>query len=132
MALQIEGREVPMGREDCIRAAFSTHSLAQILGNVANKALLRGYQLAPETWSLWCTIGEAVDFKTMTKVRLSQNSTLREVGSGGKIASGSTEEEYEQYSIATYAEIMSFTRQQIINDDLQALTRAPQGMGAAA
>ena len=132
MALQIENRAIPFGREDCIRAAFSTHSLAIILGNVANKALLRGYELLPGTWQKWCTIGQAADFKTMTRVRLSQNSTLQQVGSGGKIQSGSTEEEYEQFSIATYAELLPFTRTQIINDDLDALTRVPQGMGAAA
>jgi hypothetical protein len=128
----LENRTVPIGREDTIRAAFSTHSLTMILGNVANKAMLRGYELLPETWQRWCTIGEAADFKTMTRVRLSQNATLRQVGSGGKIASGSTEEEYEQYSIATYAEMLSFTRQQVINDDLGALTKVSQGMGSAA
>jgi hypothetical protein len=133
MALTMENRSFSFyDPEETIRTAFSTHSLATILGNVANKALLRGYELIPETWPKWCTIGSASDFKTMTRVRLSQNTGLSLVGSGGKIQHGSTEEESEQFSIATYAKIIAFTRTQIINDDLEALTKVPQGMGSDA
>lgn len=131
-ALVIEGREVPMGREDTIRAAFSTLSLPIILGNVANKSLLRGYTLFPETWRKWCGIGQVSDFKTVTRARLTDTGALEKVGSGGEVKYGGAEEEYEQYNIATYAKNWAITRVQIINDDLQVITKLPMTMGIAA
>ena len=131
-AILLDGQEIPAGREEMIRAAFSTASLPLLLSNVANKALLKGYNMQPETWQEWCTTGTATDFKTMTRARLTDTGSLEEVGSGGEVKYGGATEEGEQYSVSTYAKNFAITRQQIIDDDLQALTKQPRNMGARA
>ncbi len=131
-AITLEGQALPAGREDTIRVAFSTSSLSTILGAVANKSLLKGYSDVPQTWQKWCNIGSASDFKTITRARLIDAGGLEEVGSGGEVRHGGAEEEYEQYNIATYAKTFSVTRQQIINDDLGALTQQSRNMGIRA
>ena len=131
-AIVLEGQTIPVGREDTIRAAFSTSSLAIILGAIVNKSLLKGYDDVPQTWRKWCNIGSAPDFKTITRARLTDTGSLEEVGSGGEVGYGGAEEEYEQYNISTYAKNFAVTRQQIINDDLGALTRQPRNMGIRA
>lgn len=131
-ALQLENKAVPISRGEIIRAAVSTMALTYILGNVANKSMMKGYDSTPETWRRWCNIGSASDFKTMTKTRLTDLGDLEEVGSGGEVVYGSAGEEYEQYHISTYAKNFAITRQQIINDDLDALTKQPKNMGIRA
>jgi hypothetical protein len=129
-ALALDGQDIPLGREDMLRAAFSTMSLPIILGNVANKSLLKGYNDVPATWQTWCSRGEAADFKTMTRARLTATGKLEKVGNDGEIKhTGGATEEYEPYNIATYAELFGITRQNIINDDLSAFTRIPQVKG---
>ena len=131
-ALRLSGRTVPMGRDEMIRSAFSTYTLPQILGNVANKAMLAGYTALPGTWEKWCQIGSVQDFKTNTRVRLTDVGELEEVTNGGEVPHGSASEEYEQFAIATYAKQFAVTRKDIINDDLGALTKVPQKMGVKA
>jgi len=132
LSLQLDGRDAPLGREEMIRAAFSTASLPQILGAVANKALLKGYKTGRETWRSWCSIGSVADFKTQTRARLTDTGELEEVNNAGEVAHGGAEEEYEQFNIATYAKQFNITRQNVINDDLGVFTRTPQRMGRAA
>ena len=131
-AIALEGKVVPRSTMDLIRTAFSTLSLTNILGNVANKSMMRGYNYAPQTWRQWCNVGSASDFKTMTRARLTDTGELEEVGNSGEVPHGGATEEYEQYNIATYAKQFAITRTNIINDDLGALTRTPERMGRKA
>lgn len=131
-ALALKGAVVPRGKDEMIRSAFSTATLPQILGAVANKALLAGYTALPSTWEKWCQIGSVSDFKTQTRVRLTDVGELEEVGNGGEVPHGQVSEEYEQFAIASYAKQFSITRQNIINDDLSVFTSVPQKMGIKA
>lgn len=131
-ALIIEGKEIPVGREEMIRAAFSTVSLPEILGNVANKSLLKGYETPRETWRSWCQIGSVPDFKQVTRARLTDSGELEEVPPSGEVKHGGAEEEAEKYNIATYAKNFGINRQHIINDDLGAFTRTPARLGRSA
>ena len=131
-AIILDGGNVPFGREEMIRAAFSTATLTNLLANVANKSMLKGYNSVPATWQDWCTITSVPDFKTKTGIRLTDMGSLEEVGAGGEVKHGSVEEEAESYNIASYAKTFSITRIQIINDDLDALTKQPQRMGVRA
>jgi predicted RNA-binding Zn-ribbon protein involved in translation (DUF1610 family) len=131
-ALMLDGLTIPTGREDTMRAAFATMSLPIILGNVANKSLLKGYNSVPATWENWCSIGSVSDFKENTGARLTDTGELEEVGNSGEVKYGSAAEEYEKYSVATYAKNFGVTRQNIINDDLRVITKIPQAMGGKA
>ena len=131
-AIRLDGKAVPVGREEMIRTAFSTASLPQILGNVANKAMLAGYTALPGTWERWCQIGSVQDFKENTRVRLTDVGELQPVANGGEVAHGSAVEEYEKFAIATYAKQFAITRTNIINDDLSTFTAVPRKMGIKA
>lgn len=131
-AIRLDGQVIPLGREEMMSRAFSTVSLPYILGAVANKALLKGYTATPKTWQSWCSIGSVSDFKTNTRVRLTDVGSLTEVTNGGEVAHGTATEEYEQFSIATYAKQFAITRKNIIDDDAGAFTRVPQMMGVKA
>jgi len=128
----LDGGSVPTGRDEAIRAAFSTVSLPIILGNIANKSLLKGYNSVPATWQKWCSTGSVSDFKEVTGARLTDTGALEKVGNSGEVKYGAALEEYEKYSVATYAKNFGVTRQNIINDDLRVITKIPQAMGAKA
>lgn len=131
-ALVFAGQAIPIGREEVIRAAFSTMELPIILGNIAKKSLLKGYNSVPATWRKWCSVDSVSDFKEVTGARLTDTGELLQVGNSGEVKYGAATEEYEKYSVATYAKNFGITRQNIINDDLRVLTKIPQAMGARA
>lgn len=137
-AMAMDGREVPAGREDMIRLALSegargasTFTLTNVLGNIANKSLLRGYTELPETWSQWVSVGSVSDFKTQTAVAAAYSLAPEQVGSDGKIKHGTMSDAAESYRIYTYAKMFSVNREQFINDDLGAFTEIPTRMGKA-
>jgi len=132
MAISLDGREIPPGRDETIRAAFSTASLPTILGAIVNKSVLKGYNSAPNTWKVWCNIGSAPDFKTITRARLTDTGELVEVGNSGEVSKGGATDEKEQYNIATYAKTFGITRQNIINDDMGVFTKTPLRLGLKA
>jgi hypothetical protein len=112
--------------------AFSTSDFPLLLANVANKSLQTGYESAPETWNLWTRTISVSDFKTMSISALSEFSALDTVAEGQEYKYGSLSEKREQFALGTYGKLFSITRQAIINDDLNALTNIPLGMGRAA
>lgn len=114
------------------RAFTSTSDFPKLLENVQEKALLQGYEEANETWQIWTQRGSLPDFKEARRAGLSSFPDLKEVGEGGEYKYGTFGEHGETISLATYGRILSITRQTIINDDLQALTQAPNRMGRAA
>lgn len=117
-----------------IGAAFthSTSDFPGILANVANKAMLKGYMEAEETFQLWTRAGELPDFKAGKRVDLNAFPSLRKVAEGAEYKYATIGERAETVILATYGELFSITRQAIINDDLGAFTRIPQLMGRAA
>lgn len=128
-AITMDGDQIPTGREAIITRAFSTMNLPTIFGAIYNKSLLRGYEAKEQSWRNWCNIGSAPDFKTMTRVRLTDSGGFEKLGGGGEIAKGEKAEEKEEFSVETFAKMDQITRVQMINDDLNVLTRTPFRMG---
>lgn len=123
-----------MDKMQFIGAAFthSTSDFPGLLANVANKALLKGYSEAEETFQLWTRPGSLGDFKPGKRVDLNAFPSLRKVPEGAEYKYASMGERGETVILATYGELFSITRQAIINDDLDAFTRVPRNMGRAA
>lgn len=117
-----------------IGAAFthSTSDFTGLLANVANKALLVGYEEADETFQQWTRAGELPDFKPGSRVDLNMFPSLRKVAEGAEYKYVTVGDRAAQVMLATYGELFSITRQAIINDDLDAFTRVPRMMGRAA
>lgn len=123
-----------MDKRELVGRAF-THSSSDfgaILANVANKAVLKGYEEAPEVFDKFTRKGVVSDFKTHDRVGLSEFGQLDEIPESGEFKHGTIGERSETIKLATYGKLFSITRQAIINDDLSAFTEIPRKMGRAA
>lgn len=128
--LRVEGKYA--GRtfdNETIRAAFSTVSLPGILGNVANKRMLKSFNEHPIIATKLCSVGDLNDFKETDRLRLTDVGDLLPVSAAGEIKSGSLTEERATNQLETYGKQFCLTRQMIINDDLGALLKVPTAMG---
>lgn len=112
--------------------ALSTSDFPYLLANVANKSLQNGFETAPETWRIWTRTISVSDFKTMSINAVSEFSALDAISEGQEYKYGSLSEKREQFALGTYGKLFSITRQALVNDDLNALTTIPAGMGRAA
>ena len=111
---------------------MTTSDFPNILANVANKTLRQAYEAAPRTFVPFCRQVSAADFKPINRVQLSDVPTLPKVNEKGEFHRTALSDSKETYSLATFGEIVAITRKVIVNDDLQALTRVPSGLGQAA
>lgn len=123
-----------VGRLDMVAMAFTHTSsdFGNVLTDVANVALLRGYDEAEETFQKWTKKGTLPDFKPGKRVGLESFPTLSKVIDGGEYTHASLNDTGEVIRLATYGKLFSITRQTIINDDLGAFTDIPAKMGRAA
>jgi len=123
-----------MDKRTFIGAAFTHGSsdFTSLLANVANKALLTGYEEAEETFQIWTRSGTLPDFKVGSRVDLNMFPSLRKVAEGAEYKYATMGDRGATVVLATYGELFSITRQAIINDDLDAFTRVPRNMGRAA
>lgn len=119
-------------RHEIVKAALSTSDFPNILSNVANKSLMTAYEMAPTTYQQWTKRGNLTDYKTATRLQVSEFGSLPSVKEGGEYKSVSLSEGKETIKLGKYGEIFSITREAIINDDLQALSDIPAKFGAAA
>ena len=117
-----------------VGAAFThtTGDFGNILSDVARRQMLRGYEEAEETFQRWTARGSLPDFREMERVDLTSFPSLRKVREGAEYKYASVGDRKEKIALATYGELLSITRQMIINDDLGAFTRIPRMMGRAA
>ena len=123
-----------MDKMTMVGAAFthSTSDFTNLLANVAEKAMLKGYEEAEETFQLWTSEGTLPDFKAAKRVDLNMFPALAQVAEGAEYSYATVGDRGETIQLATYGKIFSITRQAIINDDLGAFTKVPQRMGRAA
>lgn len=126
--------DIPGDKLALVAMAFthSTSDFPNILANVANKSMMKGYTTAPETWSKWCNRGSLPDFKQARSVDLGSIGSLRQVRPGAEFKYVTFGERAEVYALSTYGELFGINRQTIINDDLDAFSKIPTKMGAAA
>lgn len=134
-SLEKTGRRTDgLNKLDLVAAAF-THSSADfgnLLANVANKAMLKGYEEAEETFQRWTSIGTLPDFKPGKRVDLNVFPSLDLVADGGEYKYATLGDRGESVQLATYGKLFSITRQTIINDDLDSFSKIPMRMGRAA
>jgi ATP-dependent protease ClpP protease subunit len=134
-SLERAGRRTDgLSKMDLVAAAFthSTSDFPLLLANVAQKAMMKGYDEAQETFQAWTTKGALPDFKAARRVDLSTFPSLAKVTEGAEYKSATIGERGETIQLATYGRKFSITRQAIINDDLDAFSKIPQRMGRAA
>lgn len=112
--------------------ALSTSDFVNILANVANKAMLKGYTESAETFDKWTGKGTLTDFKTTSRADLGLFPSLAKVQEGAEYSYAKMGDRGVNLVLATYGKLFPITRQAIINDDLGAFTKVPGKMGGAA
>jgi hypothetical protein len=123
-----------MDKMALVAAAF-THTGSDfplLLQNVADKAMLKGYEEADETFQKWTSKGVLGDFKPGKRVDLNSFPTLKKIEDGGEYTYATVGDRGETVQLATYGKKFPITRQTIINDDLDAFSKIPRRMGRAA
>jgi transcriptional regulator with XRE-family HTH domain len=134
-SLEIHGIQTGgMDKRRLVGEAFTHASgdFTNVLADVANKAMLEGYEDAEETFDQWTQVANIPDFKSMRMVDLGGFNSLRQVRPGAEYKYVSLGDQGEVMALATYGELFSIDRQAIINDDQGAFTDIPMAFGAAA
>jgi ATP-dependent protease ClpP protease subunit/phage major head subunit gpT-like protein len=123
-----------MDKMGMVSAAF-THTSSDfpsLLSNIAEKAMLRGYEEADETFQKWTSKGTLSDFKVARRVGLNTFPSLDQIAEGAEYHYADVSDRGESVVLATFGKLFSLNRQTIINDDLGAFTKIPRSMGRAA
>lgn len=111
----------------------STSDFPVLMENVMHKALLAGYNVAADTWRRWCAVGSVSDFRAHNRYMLGSIGDLTPVSEGGEFQNASIPDGRKQsVTIGTRGQILTLTRQAIINDDLGAFVGLAEARGRAA
>ncbi len=125
----LQGRN---GAAEYFVGSMTTSDFPNILANVANKTLRQAYEAAPRTFVPFCRQVTAADFKPVNRVQLSDIAALQKTSENGEFVRIYLGDSKESYALSTWGGIVPITRKVVLNDDLQALTRIPAGLGIAA
>lgn len=119
---------------ESVRAAgmHTTSDFPLLLGSTVNRTLRAAYELAPQTWRPLGRQTSLPDFREATRVALGDIAALEKVNESGEYKYGTLDEEGAPIKVAKFGKIIAITWEAIVNDDLSALTRIPQALGAAA
>lgn len=112
-----------------VSASWSHVNLPNVLGGVVNRRLLEGFGVVDQSWREIADIASVNDFKAISSYRLVKGGGFQKVEKSGEIKHGELDETGYSNSAETYGEMLSVTRENIINDDLNALTRIPFLLG---
>jgi phage major head subunit gpT-like protein len=112
--------------------AFATHAISNVLAATYGKFLLAGFNAVESVWDRIASVRSVSDFKTITGIRLNGGFEFEEVGNGGELKSADASDETRTIKAKTYGRLTSVTRQDIINDDLGALSAIPSRLGRGA
>ena len=122
-----------MTRHQIAKAALHTTSdFPAILENVIGKSLRDRYEMAPRTFLNLANQSTLPDYKEVSRAQLGEAPKLDKVLEGGEYTYGTTGDAAEKYNLVKYGKILAVTAETVINDDLDAFTRVPAMMGAAA
>lgn len=117
-----------------VRAAgmHTTSDFPLLLGGTVNRTLRAAYDLAPQTWRPLGRQTTVPDFRAVTRAALGDISALEQVKEHGEYKYGTLSEDGAPLKVAKFGKIIAITWEAIVNDDLGALSRIPQALGAAA
>lgn len=116
-------------RELKAAGGFSTLSVTNILENVANKSLIAAYESIETTWANICAVRSYTDFKVNSRYRLDSQGAFKKVAADGELKHLELADAKYTNSLSTYGAMLSLTRQDIINDDLDSFLQIPQMLG---
>lgn len=122
-------------QEICTRQYFNpTAAFPTILDNAIQKAYVEGHRTVPVTFDQWTKRGSLKDFKIHDNNYLAGPvGEFLEVPEGGELKNDiPTDAKRPTRRIKTYGKQFTLSRQAIINDDIDLVTRIPARYAAAA
>ncbi len=113
-------------------ADTTTATFTYLLGTSMNKRLLRDYQTWTAEWMKFCTIVPIRDFKQQTRVRMGAFGSLPIVPEDSAYTSVSLQDSAATYVPQKRGNLVTVSRETIVNDDLNAIRTIPTKLAAAA
>jgi HK97 family phage prohead protease len=117
---------------ELLTMSHSTSDFPAVLANIANKAVMIGYNEAPETWNQWCKVGNLTDFKQAKRVTTTAFPDLDKIPESGEYQFATISDVGEPIQLGTYGKQFRISRQALVNDDLNVFSDIPRKMGRAA
>lgn len=120
------------GRRD-VGAYHTTGSFTNLTLDAVNKSMQLGYMEYPSTWETCFRRGaSAQDFKELHRVRMGAIPNLPIWPDASDPKKVSIADAREHYAVESRSAEISFSYKLIVNDDMDALSRTPAQLGAAA
>ena len=138
------GYTVAGGREDIARAyvrampilaagpSHGTDHLPSVLGDIANKSAMMGWDGATETWNQWTTAGTLNNYLPHTRANIGLLDTLTQMQENQQWEYGDMSDVKQRITGYFYGLKYGLSIQALVNDELGELTRTMQGWGEAA
>ncbi|MDR1946648.1 MAG: hypothetical protein LBQ51_05720 [Desulfovibrio sp.] len=130
--LRRSGQRIPTDTREIVGRALTTTDLPHLLVETSHRILLDAYDTAAETWVIWALRGQVADFKKTKLIGFEGDVSLMLKPENDEYTEGHLAEHAEEYAIQTFGRKMSISRESLINDDLNALSRLPGLYGQAA
>lgn len=113
------------------RALNGSDHFPILLAAVANKSLEAFYTEIPGTWAPLVDTKNVSDFKDYKMVTLGENADLKLINEQGEYKKSSLNEKQETINALTYGRTIGFSRQMLINDDMDGMAGVPQAFAAS-
>ncbi len=113
-------------------ADTTTASFSYLLGTSMNKRLLKDYQAWPAEWMRFCSIVPIRDFKQQSRVRLGAFGSLPIVAEDSAYTAISLTDSAATYVPQKRGNLVTVSREVVVNDDLQAIKQIPTKLAVAA
>ena len=115
-----------------LQAAFATHAIGNLLEAAVNKFLLAGFNAVESVWKDISSVRSVADFKAVNLYRLNGSMKFQKVGNAGELKVAQASDTKRSLAADTYGITTQLTRQDLINDDMSALSLIPQRIGRGA
>jgi HK97 family phage prohead protease len=111
----------------------TTGDFSTLLENALGKVLLAAYETTTDTWSRFCKIDTVSDFRTASRYRNGSFGTLDSITESSEFRTKSIPDGQKlSISTATRGNIISISRQALVNDDMGAFSDLAVRFGRAA
>lgn len=119
--------------DELLKRALSPQSaFTSILDNTVHKSMLNAQKAYNPTFSQWAGKGSVSDFKDAKHYQISEAGELLPISEGGEFKFDQMKDQNVSKSVLTYGRSFGFTREAMINDDLDVLSKIPQAYVIAA
>lgn len=128
-ALMLDGKTVPVGRDEMVREAVSSGTLLYVFTDSVNARLMSAFGEAPDVTGLFCAESDVADFKTQYEITFDLAGSVKRLPSGGTAEHLSMADGRESYKVNRYASKIVIDEQDIINDNIGAVASIPEQIG---